>query len=119
MTIREIKDLLDCKVLCCEENLDTEVHSACGCDLMSDVLAYVKDQAVLLTGLVNPQVVRTAEMMDMVCIVFVRSKQPTEAILTLARNSGIVVMATDMRLYEACGRLYSNGLQREDTKPDV
>ena len=119
MKISTVKELLNAKVLCGEEELGRHVYSACGCDMMSDVLAYVKDQAVLLTGLVNPQVVRTAEMMDMVCIVFVRSKQPTEAILTLARNSGIVVLATDMRLYEACGRLYSNGLQREEVKQDV
>ena len=116
MKIADIKNLLDAKVLCCEENLDKEVYSACGCDLMSDVLAYVKDQAVLLTGLVNPQVVRTAEMMDMVCIVFVRSKQPTEAMLELARESGIVVMCSEKRLYEACGLLYNNGLVGNGTK---
>ena len=116
MKISTLKECLEAEVLCGEEKLDKEVCSAFGCDMMSDVLAYVKDQAVLLTGLVNPQVVRTAEMMDMVCIVFVRSKQPTEAILTLARNSGIVVMASDMRMYEACGRLYSNGLQKDEVK---
>ncbi len=116
MKIDDIKNLLDAEVLCCEENLDRSVFSACGCDLMSDVLAYVKDQAVLLTGLVNPQVVRTAEMMDMVCIVFVRSKTPTEAMLALAEESGIVVMKTEKRLYEACGLLYSNGLIGNVTK---
>ena len=110
MKIVDLKNLLDAEVLCCEDNLDREVYSACGCDLMSDVLAYVKDQAVLLTGLVNPQVVRTAEMMDMVCLVFVRSKAPTAEMLALAREGGIVVMRTDKRLYEACGLLYSNGL---------
>ncbi len=110
MTIREIKDLIGAEVLCCEQNLDRDAYSACGCDLMSDVLAYVKDQAVLLTGLVNPQVVRTAEMMDMICIVFVRSKTPTREMLDLAEESGIVVMKCDKRLYEACGLLYSNGL---------
>lgn len=116
MKISTVKELLNAEVLCGEEELGREVYSACGCDMMSDVLAYVKDQAVLLTGLVNPQVVRTAEMMDMVCIVFVRSKKPTEAILTLARNAEIVIMATDMRLYEACGRLYSNGLQKDEVE---
>ena len=77
---------------------------------MSDVLAYVKDQAVLLTGLVNPQVIRTAVMMDMVCIVFVRSKMPSQDMIDLAKDSGIVIMNTDKRLYEACGLLYTNGL---------
>ena len=110
MKISTMQELLDAKVLTSEENLDRHVYSACGCDLMSDVLAYVKDQAVLLTGLVNPQVVRTAVMMDMICIVFVRSKKPTEEILEHARESGIVVMTTDKRLYDACGMLYSNGL---------
>ncbi len=110
MKISQMQQLLDAKVLCCEENLDRHVYSACGCDLMSDVLAYVKDQAVLLTGLVNPQVIRTAVMMDMVCIVFVRSKEPSPEMLELAKDSGIVVMQCDKRLYEACGLLYSNGL---------
>ena len=78
--------------------------------MMSDVLAFVKDQAVLLTGLVNPQVVRTAEMMDMRCIVFVRRKNPTEEMISLAKTSGIVMMKTDLRMFEACGKLYSAGL---------
>ena len=94
----------------CEDRIDREVYSACGCDLMSDVLAFVKDQAVLMTGLVNPQVIRTAVMMDMVCIVFVRSKTPTEEMLSLARDNGIVIMQSNKRLYEACGIMYSNGL---------
>ena len=116
MKISTMQNLLEAKVLCCEENVEKEVYSACGCDLMSDVLAYVKDQAVLLTGLVNPQVIRTAVMMDMVCIVFVRSKTPSEEMLSLAKDSGIVIMTTDKRLYEACGLLYSSGLDGSKTK---
>ncbi len=110
MKISKMKELLDAEILTCEENIERDVYSACGCDLMSDVLAYVKDQAVLLTGLVNPQVIRTAEMMDMICIVFVRSKTPTEEMLKLANESGMVILKTDKRLYEACGLLYANGL---------
>ena len=110
MKISTMKDLLDAKVLCCEENIDRTVYSAFGCDLMSDVLAYVNDQAVLLTGLVNPQVIRTALMMDMICIIFVRSKMPTDEMLALAKENGIVVMSTDKTMYTSCGLLYSNGL---------
>ncbi len=110
MKIAEIQELLKAEVVCGEDSLDREVYSACGSDMMSDVLAYVKDQAVLLTGLVNPQVVRTAEMMDMVCIVFVRSKCPTEEMIALARESGMVLLKTRKRMYEACGKLYKNGL---------
>lgn len=110
MTIQKIADLLAAEVLSGGEDLSADVHSACGSDMMSDVLAYVKDQAVLLTGLVNPQVVRTAEMMDMRCIVFVRNKKPTPEILSIAERASIVILATDKRMYEACGILYSNGL---------
>ncbi len=111
MKIITVKDLLGAEVLCGSENLETEIHTACGSDMMSDVLAYVKDQAVLLTGLVNAQVIRTAEMMDMKCIVFVRSKRPSQDMLDLAEESGMVVMTTPRRMYEACGILYSNGLK--------
>ena len=115
MKIQQIADLLDAKVLCGEAHLDGVVKSACGCDMMSDVLAFVKDQAVLLTGLCNPQVVRTAEMMDMKCIVFVRGKVPPAAVVDLADESGIVVMTTNERMYAACGKLYVNGLAGGDT----
>ena len=110
MKISTLKELLDADILCGEEHLDRDVHSACGSDMMSDVLAFVKDQAVLLTGLVNLQVIRTAEMMDMLCIVLVRSKRPTPEMIEAAKESGIVLLATGKRMYDACGILYTNGL---------
>ena len=110
MKICTIQELLDARVISGEDRLGDHVYSACGSDMMSDVLAYVKDQAVLLTGLVNAQVIRTAEMMDMRCIVFVRAKEPTPEMGRLAQECGIVVLATQKRMYEACGILYSNGL---------
>lgn len=110
MTVSKIRELLDANVITGEERMDMEVNSACGSDMMSDVLAYVKDQSVLLTGLVNPQVVRTAEMMDMRCIVFVRGKAPDESVIRLAKERGIVLMNTAHRMFTACGILYSNGL---------
>lgn len=111
MKISEISELLKAKVLCCEDMLDSEVCSACGSDMMSDVLAFVKNQAVLLTGLVNPQVIRTAEMMDMHCIIFVRGKRPDETVLSLARQKDITILATPYRMFTACGLLYENGLE--------
>ena len=111
MKISTIRELLEAEVLCGAEHLEEEAHSACGSDMMSDVLAFVKDQAVLLTGLMNTQVVRTAEMMDMRCVVFVRGKQPTEEIIEMAKDCGIAVLTSDLRMYIACGLLYSNGLQ--------
>jgi len=110
MKISMIKELLDADVICGEESLEKHVYSACGSDMMSDVLAFVKDQAVLLTGLVNSQVIRTAEMMDMVCIVLVRSKLPTPEMIELAKESGIVLLSSKKRMYDACGILYTSGL---------
>ncbi|MBQ8524057.1 MAG: hypothetical protein IJ457_05500 [Clostridia bacterium] len=110
MKIKEIKKLLGAELLCGEDLLDSEVYSACCSDMMSDVLAFVKDQGVLLTGLVNSQVIRTASMMDMVCVVFVRSKNPSLDMIELARECGIVIMKSSKRAYEACGVLYSAGL---------
>ncbi len=110
MKISMIKELLEADIVCGEENLGNHVYSACGSDMMSDVLAFVKDQAVLLTGLVNSQVIRTAEMMDMVCIVLVRSKLPTPEMIELAKESGIVLLSSKKRMYDACGILYTNGL---------
>lgn len=110
MRIREMLPVLDARVLLGEDKLDQEILSACGSDLMSDVLAFVKNQAVLLTGLVNLQTIRTAEMMDMKCVVLVRGKTPDEAMIVLAAETGIVLLSTEYRMYEACGRLYSGGL---------
>lgn len=110
MTIADIVRILQADLVCGADHLETEVHNACGSDMMSDVLAFVKDQSVLLTGLVNPQVVRTADMMDMLCIVFVRGKEPTPEMVELANDRGIVLMSTPLRMFTACGLLYQNGL---------
>ena len=119
MKIREIKEILGAQLLCGEEYLDNDVFSACCSDMMSDVLAYVKDQGVLVTGLVNPQVIRTANMMDMVCVVFVRSKTPSDEIVELAKESGITVMRTELRAFDACGLLYNAGLSKEHGDKNV
>ena len=113
MTVSDIARILKAEVLCEGDSMEAEVHTACGSDMMSDVLAYVKDQSVLLTGLVNSQVVRTAEMMDMVCVVFVRNKRPSLEMIELAADSGIVLLATKRRAFEASGLLYSSGLGKK------
>ena len=110
MTVNDIKEILEAEIICRDDLMDRVVNSACGSDMMSDVLAFVKEQAVLLTGLVNPQVIRTAMMMDMRCVVFVRRKVPTEDMIALAEEAGIVLMKSDLRMFEACGILYSEGL---------
>lgn len=111
MTIKQVMETLDAELLTPEADLTREVHAACGSDMMSDVLAYVKNQAVLLTGLVNPQVIRTADMMDMKCIVLVRGKKPTEDMIRLAEEYEIVLLTTEREMFTACGILYGKGLR--------
>ncbi|MCR5684893.1 MAG: hypothetical protein K6G81_05650 [Lachnospiraceae bacterium] len=111
MTIGDVKEILHATFICGEEQKDREIHSACGSDMMSDVLAFVKDQAVLLTGLCNPQVIRTAEMIDLYCIVFIRGKKPTQEMIDMAQDREIAILCTDHRMFNACGMLYENGLR--------
>lgn len=110
MTVEDARAILGARVICGEEYLDREVYSACGSDMMSDVLAFVKDRSILLTGLCNPQVIRTAEMMDIVCVIFVRGKKPDEAIIELAKEKEIPILCTGHRMFSACGMLYAKGL---------
>lgn len=116
MKLSEVKEILNAKVLTGEDLLDQEVHSACGSDLMSDVLAFVKDRALLLSGLINPQIIRTAEMMDIEAIVFVRGKEPEPAVIHMAEAKDMILMSTEEPLYNACGKLYVRGLQGRGTK---
>ena len=110
MTAKQVQEVLVARVLVGSEHLDQEVKTACGSDLMSDVLAFSKDHSVLLTGLCNPQVIRTAEMLDIVCIIFVRGKKADETILEMARDRGLIVMETGHRMFSSCGMLYAAGL---------
>ncbi|WP_026893767.1 DRTGG domain-containing protein [Clostridiisalibacter paucivorans] len=110
MKLREIKEILNAEVLTGEEFLDREVTKAFGSDLMSDVLAFVDGPTILLTGLTNPQVIRTAEMIDLFAIVFVRGKTPNKQVLELGKRNNFTIMKTDYILYTASGKLYEKGL---------
>lgn len=110
MTVKDVRDILDAEVLTCSDMLDTEVRSACGSDMMSEVLAFSKDHSVLLTGLCNQQSIRTAEMMDIKCLVYVRGKRPAEDVLEMAEERGIIVLTTEHRMFSSCGLLYNAGL---------
>ena len=114
MKIARIQELLNAELLTGGEYLDHEVWAACCSDMMSDVLAFVTDQTVLITGLVNEQVIRTAAMLDMHCIVLVRGKQATPGMVQLAKQNGIALMTTGLNLFNSCGRLYSAGMRTGD-----
>jgi len=111
MKICEVKEILNAEVLCGDNVLENEVSSAFGSDLMSDVLAFVKGETLLLTGLINQQVIRTAEMAELSVIVFVRGKKPGEDIVELAAEKNIALLLTKDTMYTASGKLYVSGLE--------
>ncbi len=110
MKLKDIKKILEAEVLTGVDLLETEIKTACGCDLMSDVLSFVKSESLLLTGLTNPQVVRTAEMADLAAICFVRGKKPDQETIEIAESKNIPLLTTHLLLFESCGRLHRKGL---------
>ena len=111
MTLQEIKAILNAQVIIAPQDPRMELKMACGCDLMSDVLAFAKEDSLLLTGLTNLQVVRTAEMANIKALVFVRGKEPDREAIALAMAKNIPILLTELPMYEACGRLYQAGLR--------
>ena len=111
MTVAEAIKILDGQLFCGNDNADREIASACGADLMSDVMAFVKDRVLLFTGLVNPQVIRTAELLDIHCIVFVRGKVPSREMIEMAEQSDIILGGTKLSMFLACGKVYEAGLK--------
>ncbi|RAK07772.1 hypothetical protein C8C77_11117 [Halanaerobium saccharolyticum] len=116
MNLKTVKSLLNTETIFegTEEKDDFEVKNACGADLMSDVLAFSNEKTLLLTGLTNPQVVRTAEMVGIKVIIFVRGKEPQIETISLANQLNIFLYSTDKPLFEACGLLYKNGIGPEE-----
>jgi hypothetical protein len=111
--LREIIEIVEGKLLF-DADLDVKVSCGGAADLMSDVLALAEPDSVLLTGLCNPQVVRTAEMADIAAIVFVRGKHPPPETIELAKEKGIPLVTTAFSMYEMSGRLYKAGLKSTD-----
>ena len=110
MTLDDVRRVLEAEVIVGGDFLGQEIKMACGSDLMSDVLSFVKPEAILLTGLTNPQVVRTAEMADLVAICFVRGKKPLQETAKLAEAKNIPLLTTPLPMFESCGRLWQEGL---------
>jgi predicted transcriptional regulator len=110
MKLKEVLEIIDGRVISKNVDLDTEVQMGCGADLMSDVLAFTHEGTLLMSGLTNPQIVRTAEMAGIKAIVFVRGKIPPQETVTLAEEKGIPLLASKYTMFETCGRLYQAGL---------
>lgn len=108
MELNQVMRLINGQLLTGDSN--QVMNSAFSSDLMSDVLAFVEEDTVLLTGLVNNQVIRTAEMLDLKAIIFVRGKRPTLDVIEMAEAKGITLIRTDLTLFETSGILFKNGL---------
>jgi predicted transcriptional regulator len=110
MNIQQLINISNGKLLTPDVDLNREIKGGCGADLMSDVLASIQPEAALLSGLCNPQVVRTAMMADVAAIVIVRGKTPPLETIMLAKNENVPLISTPFGMFELCGRLYQSGL---------
>jgi hypothetical protein len=107
-----ILELLDAELLTPGADKEREFEVIQASDLMSDVLTQGHHNALLITGLVNAQAIRTAEVVDLGAIVFARGKRPSEETIAMAEKSQLPLMATSLTMYEACGRLYAYQKER-------
>jgi predicted transcriptional regulator len=110
LKLRDVKEILDAEVIAGEDKLDIEVKTAFGADLMSDVLAFAKSGSILLTGLTNDQVIRTADILDIAAIILVRGKRASANTINLAKELNIPLLSTKYILFETAGRLYEKGM---------
>jgi hypothetical protein len=116
MTVTDALEILEGQFFTGQEKAGLEIASACGADLMSDVMAFVKDRVLLLTGLVNSQVIRTAELLDIRGIIFVRGKSPSRDMIDMAQEADIILGGTKLPMFIACGKLYEAGLKNGGTR---
>lgn len=110
MNLGDLVKIVEGKVLTDSIDVSEIILGGCGADLMSDVLASIEPGAVLLTGLCNPQVIRTAQMADVSAVVLVRGKRPPESTIDLANEEGIPLITSPYGTFELCGRLFKAGL---------
>ena len=110
MKLREVKEILEANIIIGNEKLDMEVFTAFGADLMSDVMAFAKAGSLLLTGLTNAQVVKTAASRNIAAIILVRGKEPSTEAIDMAKELQIPILTTKYILFETAGILYSKGI---------
>jgi predicted transcriptional regulator len=111
MTVEQIAKIVNGSIVCGEKFRDKEIATACGSDMMSDVMAFYHDRGLLLTGLINIQVIRTASLLDLDGICFVRGKKPSREMTELAEENNLFIVETDLPMFPACGKLFAAGLK--------
>ena len=111
MKIREVVDIVKAEVVSTYQDGNIEIKYGFASDLMSDVLAYACSDSLLITGLNNPQVIRTAEMLDINAVLFVRGKRPCDEVIELANENSLTILATEYTKFKTCGLLLMNGMK--------
>jgi len=111
VTLNEVVKILNADILVGQDQMEMGIKTAFGADLMSDVLAFAKSGSLLLTGLTNPQVIRTADILDIAAIIMVRGKKPAPETIRLAEDLKIPLLSTKLILFETAGRLYEKGIR--------
>lgn len=111
MKIKDMLHILNAKYATAEKDDDKDYNYGFASDMMSDVLAYANDKTVLITGLNNPQVIRTAEMLDISLVVMVRGKHPSLETIKLAEENNITIIVTNNIMFKTCGVLYEKGME--------
>ena len=110
MTIKEISNLLDAKIICGEERSSHQITMAFASDLMSDVLTLREDNVMLITGLANTQTLRTAEMAEIPCIIVARNKRISKEMVDIAAENEIVLLECRYSVFKTCGLLHQAGI---------
>ena len=116
MKLSEIVEALDAKLLTGEDKLDKDITRCGASDLMSDVLAAVSEDCILLTGLTTVQVIRTAMVAGVGAVVFVRKKQPPQEVIEMATAQGLPLISSPYSMFVSCGRLHARNLIGLDGK---
>jgi predicted transcriptional regulator len=111
MTLREIKDLLQCEVLSCEDDLHIDITQVVASDGMSEILAFAKSKELMITGLTNIQSIRTADIAAVSAVLYCRGKRPDKKVVEFARQKRIPILVTNMVMFDICGVLYNKGLK--------
>ncbi|HON85317.1 MAG TPA: DRTGG domain-containing protein [Syntrophorhabdaceae bacterium] len=111
MNLRDVKEILNAEVLCCEDLLDREVKTCFACDLISEMLLHVQSNTLLVTSLTNAHILHAAQVMDALAVVFVAGKRPDATVIKKSEQSGLPLMTTKKLIFECCGLLYLNGVR--------
>ncbi len=111
MTLGEIRAIIEALVLTNRADMNREIGRAYCADLMSDVLAFSVTHSLLITGLTNAQVIRTADVADFRAVVFVQGKRPDIETIAMAESKNIPLLVTRLSMFDTCGMLYEKGLR--------